>query len=100
MAPHGFDTCITLNDRHLAAAGLTGRAAEAVKAVREAVGRMDGAGWIDVEAQPYPPELPGWVILRTPGRSDAPDTPAWRELVRQVEETATGALTEARRFPL
>ena len=46
---------------------------------------MDGAGRIDVEAKSYPPELPGWVILRTPGRSDAPDRPAWLELVHQVE---------------
>jgi hypothetical protein len=47
--PRDFDPTITLNDHHLAAAGLTGRKAEAVEAVREAVGRMDGAGWFDVD---------------------------------------------------
>jgi hypothetical protein len=46
-------------------------------------------------AESYPPELPGWVILRTPGRSDAPDTPAWRKLVHEVEEVATAALLVA-----
>jgi hypothetical protein len=35
------------------------------------------------------------VILRTPARSDAPDTSAWRELVRQVEEVATATLLVA-----
>ncbi len=47
----GFDATITLNDHHLAAAGLTGRKAEAVEAVRQAVERMEGAGWIGVDAQ-------------------------------------------------
>ncbi len=74
----------------------TGRKTEAVEAVRQAVERMEGASWIGVEAQSYPPpELPGWVILRTPGRSDAPDTAAWRELVRRAEDVATAALLVA-----
>jgi hypothetical protein len=54
-----FDAVITLNDHHLEAAGLAGRAAEAVAAVRQAVERIDGAGWIDVAAQYFPPQLPG-----------------------------------------
>jgi hypothetical protein len=37
-----FDAVITLNDHHLEAAGLTGR---------QAVERLDGAGWIDLAAQ-------------------------------------------------
>jgi hypothetical protein len=49
--PRGFDTTITLNDHHLAAAGMTDRKAEAVEAVRRAVERMDGAHWIGVAAQ-------------------------------------------------
>jgi hypothetical protein len=63
-----FDAVITLNDHHLAAAGLTGRKAEAVAAVRQAVERMDGAGWIDVEAQYFPPHLAGWVVVYPRGR--------------------------------
>jgi hypothetical protein len=57
--PHDFDATITFNDHHLAAAGLTCRKAEAVEAVREAVERMDGAGWIDVEPESYPPSAAG-----------------------------------------
>jgi len=49
-----FDAMITLNGHHLAAAGLSDRRAAAVKAVRQAVDWMEGAGWIDVEAQSYP----------------------------------------------
>jgi hypothetical protein len=95
MASPSFDACITLNDHHLAAAGLTGRKGEAVKAVRDAVGRMDGADWVDVVAESYPPELPGWVILYSPGRSDWPDTAAWWELVQLVEDVATAAMVAA-----
>jgi hypothetical protein len=90
-----FDAVITLNDHHLAKAGLTERRSEAVAVVRSAVERMDGAGWIDVEAQSYPPELPGWVILYRRGRGERPDTPAWRKLRHQVEQTATDALMAA-----
>src|SRR5208337_2744330 len=57
MAHPEFDATITLNDHHLATAGLSGP--EAAAAVRHAVEQMPGGGWIDVEAQPYPPELPG-----------------------------------------
>jgi hypothetical protein len=64
--PHDFDATITFNDHHLAAAGLTCRKAEAVEAVREAVERMDGAGWIDVEPESYPPSAAGWVIVPPP----------------------------------
>lgn len=53
MADRGFDATITLNDHHLDAAGLSGRQAEAVAAVRQAVEGMEGAGWIGVEAQSY-----------------------------------------------
>jgi hypothetical protein len=90
-----FDAVITIGDHHLAPAGLAGRRSEAVAAVRTAVERMDGAGWIDVEAQSYPPELPDWVIVYPRGRSNIPDTPAWRELRRQVEAVAAAALVAA-----
>jgi hypothetical protein len=77
MEPDAFDATITLNDHHLEAAGLSGCKAQAAAAVREAVERMDGAGWIDVEAQSYPPDAAGWVIVYPQGRCIAPDTPEW-----------------------
>jgi hypothetical protein len=96
MAHHGFDATIALNDRHLAAAGLTGRQAEAAAAVRRAVQRMDGAGYIDIEEQfARPPHWPGWVAVNPLGRSITPDTPEWREIWRTVEVTATAALMSA-----
>jgi hypothetical protein len=89
-----FDATITLNDHHLTTSGLS--APEAVTAVRQAVERMDGAGWIDVAAWSYPPATPGWVILYPPGRAAAPpDRPEWQELRRQVEAIATAALVGA-----
>ena len=95
MNPDHFDAVITIGDHHLATAGLTGRSGEAAAAVREAVQRIDGAGWIDVEAQSYPPGLTGWVIVYPPGRSSTPHTREWCELRRQVEATATAALIVA-----
>ncbi len=93
MAHTGFDATITLNDHHLVAAGLATPAA--VTAVREAVERMGGAGWIDVEAQTYPPGLPGWVIVYPQGHCIVPDAPAWCQLRRAVEEVAVAALVGA-----
>jgi len=93
MAHPEFDATITLNDHHSATAGLSGP--EAAAAVRHAVEQMPGAGWIDVEAQPYPPELPGWVIVYPQGRSVTPDTPAWHALRRDIEVMATAALVGA-----
>jgi hypothetical protein len=75
-----FDATITINDHHLATAGMTNRPAEAVAAVRRAVEHMPGAGWINVEAQYFSPNLPGWVILCPAGHGAAPDTPDWRVL--------------------
>ncbi len=63
MATTRFDATITLNDHRLGMAGMSDRRDEAVAAVRQAVERMDGAGWIDVEALDYPAHIPGWVIL-------------------------------------
>jgi hypothetical protein len=80
----------TTSDHHLFTSGLSGP--RAVTAVRQAVKRMDGAGWIDVAAQSYPPNTPGWVILYPPGRATAPDMPEWQERRRQVEAIATAAL--------
>jgi hypothetical protein len=88
-----FDATITLNDHHLERSGLS--APEAVAAVRQAVERMDGAGWIDVEAHSYPASLPGWVILYSRGQSAKSDTSAWRNLQREVETIATAALVGA-----
>jgi hypothetical protein len=96
MTRAGFDAMITLNDRHLAAAGLTGHPAEAVAAVRRAVQRVDGAGYIDIEEQSgRPPHWPGWVAVYPLGRSITPDTPEWRELRHAVEAVALAALTSA-----
>ena len=93
MAHPEFDATITLNDHHSATAGLSGP--EAAAAVRHAVEQMPGAGWIDVEAQPYPPELPARVIVCPRGRSVTPDTPAWHALRRDIEVMATAALVGA-----
>jgi hypothetical protein len=90
-----FDATITLNDHHLAAAGMTDRPPAAVAAGREGVRRMEGAGWIDVEAQSYPPHAPGWVIVYARGRSDIPDTPEWHNLRTRVETFVTAALVGA-----
>jgi hypothetical protein len=93
--PHDFDATITLNDHHLDTAGLSDRKYKAVVAVREAVGRMEGAHWIDVDAESYPPDAPGWVIVYPRGRCVTPDTPEWWELRHLVETVATSALTVA-----
>jgi hypothetical protein len=74
MAHPGFDATITLNDHHLAAAGLAHTPDVAIAAVHQAVEHVDGAGWIDVEAHSCPAELAGSVILYPPGRAVAPDT--------------------------
>jgi hypothetical protein len=76
MAHDSFEACTTLNDHHLVMAGLVGREAEIVAGVRQAVGRREGAGWIDVEGGSWPANPPGWVILYPPGRAVAPDTVA------------------------
>jgi choline dehydrogenase-like flavoprotein len=68
-ALRGFDVAVTLDDHRIAAASMAGREAEAARAVRNAVGWMDDAKWIDFEAQSNPPELTACVIVRTPGRS-------------------------------
>jgi hypothetical protein len=73
-------------------AGLFGCPADAVAAVRTAIGHMDGAGWIDVEAHSYPRHLGEWVVLYRPGRDDRPETPEWRTLQQKVEQTALAAL--------
>jgi|HubBroStandDraft_1064217.scaffolds.fasta_scaffold89029_1 hypothetical protein len=90
-----IDPVITLNDHHLAVAGLADRKAVAVAAVRDAVGRMEGAHWIDVEAETFPAWAPGWVILYPCGRSNRPDTPQKRELPGRVEAMATAAVVAA-----
>jgi hypothetical protein len=70
-----FDTTISLGDHHLAAAAFAGRRSEEVVAVRTTVQRMDGPGWIDVEAFAYPSRCEGWVIVYPRGRCITPDTP-------------------------
>ena len=87
-----FDATITLCDHHLAAAGLSDCKAEAVEAVRQAVDRMDGAGWIDVEAQSYPPHCQGWVIVYPRGHCITPHSPQGWELQHQVEAVAMAAM--------
>jgi len=93
--PRPFDATNTHNDHHLDTAGLSDRKYKAVAAVREAVARMEVVGWIDVEAQSYPPELPGWVIVYPQGRCVTPDAPEWLELRHLFETVATSALTAA-----
>ena len=53
---------------------------------------MDGANWIDVEAQSYPPQCNGWVIVYPRGQCITPDTPSWRDLRHRVEEIATAVM--------
>ena len=91
-----FDATITLNDHHLAVAGLSDRRAAVVEAVRQAVDRMEGAGWIDVEALSYPLGCQGWVIVHPCGHCRTPDTLHWRELRHQVEAVAMAAVAAAR----
>jgi hypothetical protein len=93
MAHSGFDATITFNDHHLDTAGLSDRKYKAVAAVQEAVAWMEGAGWIDVEAESYPPGGAGWVIVYPSGRRVTPDTLEWRELLHLVATVATSALT-------
>jgi hypothetical protein len=92
---HEFDSTITLNDHHLAATGLSDRRADAVEAVRVAVEWMNGAGWIDVEAQSNPPSCHGWVIVYPRGHSITPETAEWRALRHRVEAVAMAAMTAA-----
>jgi hypothetical protein len=92
MGHPGFDATITLNDHHLAAAGLSDKPGEAVAAVRQAVQCMDGAGWIDVEAHYFPPTLPGWVILYARGQSVMPETAEWRNLAESRRDCDRGAV--------
>jgi hypothetical protein len=87
-----FDAAIMLNDHHLAMVALSTRKADAVAAVWTAIERMDGAGWVVVEAQSHSPELEDWVTLSPRGRSDMPDRPEWRALRQKVEEIALAAL--------
>jgi hypothetical protein len=47
MITTSFDATITLNDHHHRDAGLSTRKADAVAAVRTAIERMVGAGWIE-----------------------------------------------------
>jgi len=68
MAHGGFDTTIALSDRHLNARMLSDRKDQAVPAIRDNIERMDGAGWIDPEAQSYPPGTVGCVVVYPPGR--------------------------------
>ncbi len=90
-----FDAIITINDHHLEAAGLTGCKAVAVAAVRQAVERIAGAGWIDVAAHYFPPETPGWVTLYPRDEATRTDGPEWRDLASKVEQIALMALTRA-----
>jgi hypothetical protein len=79
MSVIAFDATITLADRHLFAAGrdrLNPR--RAVDAVRDAMQRIEGAGWIDVDATDFPATCPGWVTLYRWGCGGArSDTPQW-----------------------
>jgi hypothetical protein len=74
---------------------LSCRKDNAIAAVREAVERMDGAGWIGVAARRYPPGAAGWVIACPPGRCGTPGTPEWAELRQWVETVATNPLLAA-----
>jgi hypothetical protein len=91
-----FDASITIGPHHLVAAGLEDRHRVALEAMRKAVRAIEGADWIDVAAQNYPPECPGWVTLYQAGHGGpTPDTQAWRELQKTVEAVALAALIAA-----
>jgi hypothetical protein len=94
----GFDATITLNVRRLAVAELSNRPTAAVAAVREAVERMEGARQIDVGVQAGAQQLE-WMAVYPPGGCTTPDTPAWRDRLRQVKSVVTAALKTAGRHP-
>jgi hypothetical protein len=93
--PLKFDASITIGPHHLKRTFLEDRVEDALEAVRRAVRAMDGADWIDVAAQNYPPECQGWVTLYPAGCGITPDTEEWREQRRLVEEIAMNALIAA-----
>jgi hypothetical protein len=91
-----FDASITIGPHHFIAGGLEGRHKVVLDAVRKAVRAIEGADWIDVAAQNYPPECPGWVTLYQAGHSGpTPDTPALRDLHKNVEAVALAAMVAA-----
>jgi hypothetical protein len=94
MSDFAFDATITIGHHHMRAAGIDPRqpVAPIVDAAREAVRRMQGAGWIDIEVADFPPACPGWVTVYPPGRCITPDTPVWHERQRQVEAVIKAAL--------
>jgi hypothetical protein len=90
-----FDASITIGPHHLAAAGLEGQPDIALDVVRRAVRGMEGAKWIDVAAQCFPPECQGWVTIYPSGRCVTPETLAWQELRYTIETIALAAMTAA-----
>jgi len=90
-----FDPSTTIGPHHLAAAGLEGQPDTGLDAVRRAVRGMDGAGWIDVAAQCYPPECQGWVTIYRAGSCITPDTPAWHDWHHAIETVAMSVLAAA-----
>jgi hypothetical protein len=92
MSTVAFDAVITLHKRHLVAAGLSGRDADAVAAVRTAVEAIEGACAIDVETYPFPIRSVDWVVLFPKGESDRLRTLQSGALQRRVEDVALAAL--------
>jgi hypothetical protein len=73
----------------------SGRTADVIAAVQQAVDRMEGVGWFDVEARFYPAACHGGVIVYPRGHCITPDSPQWRELRHEVESVATAAMVAA-----
>jgi hypothetical protein len=89
--PRDFEATITLNDHHLDTAGLSDRKCKAVAAVREAIARMEGAGWIDVEAESFPPgapRRPAWWTRRTEGKVEGRGRVRGPQRCRRMETAA------------
>lgn len=92
MSTVAFDAIITLHKSHLVAAGLSGRDADAVAAIRTAVEAIDGACEIDVAAYSFPTQLTDWVVLYPKGHGDRLQTQGSLALYQEVEKVALAAL--------
>jgi hypothetical protein len=92
MSTIAFDAVITLHKRHIVAAGLSGRDADAIDAVRTAVEAMDGAAIIDVETYPFPTRLADWVVLYPKVDVDALSMQTLRQSVQMIALEALQAV--------
>lgn len=91
MSEIEFDVTVGLCAWHLrgrADADPTG----AVAAIREAIERLPGANWIDVEFWGPCSATANWVQVYPRGRCFTPDGSSWRRLKDDVERLALAAI--------